>query len=306
MSWVIIALGAAAVLAGVSIVDKTMLQNYVRTHVSLLLLIALFQGFVGVGLVATLVWTEEVTASAVAWALFSGSLFGFGGLFLIYVLSSQEVSRTVPIAQSAPIFAAILGFLFLGESLSPIHWLAVLVTASGAVLLSVRHDEEHRGVFLHRSLLLLMAGSVITAAGLVTGKVPLDILSVPLTHGFRSLGLSLVLLVASIFNTEARQEVASLVRGHSEGLWLVAFSELVLVSGGFILLLWAISIGSVGLVTAIGATRSLFVLLYSTVLTLGFRDILGENVTPRAVTVKLVSVALIVMGVGAIALGEDI
>ena len=178
----------------------------------------------------------------------------------------------------------------------------MLVTASGAALLSVRHDEEYRRIFLHSSFFLLMAASVITAAGQVTGKVPLDTLSVPLTHGFRSLGISSVLLVASVFNAKARQDVAYLVRSRSRGLWLVAFSELVLVSAAFMLFLWAISIGPVGLVTAIVATRSLFVLLYSTALTLRFRDILGEQITPGAMTVKFISVALIVAGVGAIAL----
>ncbi len=302
MSWVIIALGAAAVMAIANIVDKAILQNYVRTHVSLQLLIGMFQGVVGVALVASLVWTEEFTASAVAWAFFSGSLLGFGGLLLIYVLNSQEVSRTIPVVQSAPIFAAIMGYLFLGESLSPIQWLAVLVTASGAVLLSVRHDKEYRRVFVHNSLFLLTAVSIFSAAGLVTGKMPLDTLSVPLTHGFRSLGLSSVFLIASFSNTKARHDVARLVRSRSRGLLLVSISELVVVSVGFMLLLWAISMGPVGLVTAIMATRSFFVLLYGTVLTLGFRDILGEQVTPGVLIVKFVSIALIVTGVGTIAL----
>ena len=302
MSWVIMALGSAAVTAGINIVDKAILQNYVRTHSTLLIFIGLFQGSVGISLVASFLWLEHANAEAAIWALFSGSLFGLGGLFFIYVLSSQEVSRAVPISQSAPIFAAILGHLFLGESLNIIQWLAIAVTVLGASLLSTRRYDGSVGTSIHSSLPLLLLSSFLTAAGQVSGKVPLDTMSVPLTHGFRCIGLSTVLMTGSGFNSKARREVLDLLANRSLWLWLLAFSELVLVSVGFMLFLWAISQGQVGLVTAILASRSIFVLIYSTGLTLGIKNILGENVTLRAIAIKCISVMFIVVGVAAIAI----
>jgi drug/metabolite transporter (DMT)-like permease len=302
LSWVIIALAASAVMAGINIVDKTMLQHYVRTHFTLFLLIGLFQTIIGLILVTIFIWSSPIAIRPVIWAFFSGSLFGLGGICLISVLRSQEVSRTVPIAQSAPIFAAILGYLFLGENLNSIQWLAVLVTASGALLLSVRKGSGYAGIFLHSSVVILLVSSFLTASGQVTGKVPLETLSVPLTQGFRALGVSSVLLLASMFRKDARLDVIFLVSSRSKGLLVLAFSEIVLVTTGFMLFLWAISLGPVGLVTAIGATRSIFVLIYSTAITIGAKDFLGENITPKTIAVKLTSVALIVSGVAAIAI----
>jgi len=302
LSWIVIALASAAVWGSVSIADKMILQNYVRSHVTLQLLIAILQGAVGIVFVAAFAWPGSIVTADTLWALLSGAFFGVGGLFLLYVLNSQEVSRAVPVTQTAPLFASIIACLFLDEALTVIQWQAVIVTVAGAVLLSVHRDVEYRRLFLHRSFFLLMAASVIIAGGQVIGKVPLDTLSVPLVHGLRSLGLSAVFLGASLFNRDAQHDLMRLIRSRSPGLALVTFSELVLVTIAFLLFLWALSKGQVGLVSALAATRSLFVLLYSTLLSLRSKELLGERVTPSALAVKLASITLIVAGVGAITL----
>ncbi|MFC1935586.1 EamA family transporter [Chloroflexota bacterium] len=300
MSWIVIALASAAVSGGVSIVDKVFLQNYARSHVTLWLLIAILQGTVGIVFVAAFAWSGSIASTDTLWALLSGVIFGFGGLFLLYVLNSQEVSRAVPVTQTAPIFAAIIAYFFLAEALTASQWLAVVVTVVGAVLLSMRRDVEYRRLFLHPSFFLLMAASVIFAVGQVIGKVSLDTLSVPLVHGLRSLGLSAVFLAASLSNRDAQHDLMRLIRSRSPGLALVTFSELVLVTVAFLLFLWALSKGSVGLVSALAATRSLFILVYSTLLSLRFRGLLGERVIPSVLAIKLASIILIVAGVTAI------
>ena len=300
LSWIVIALASAAIWGGVSIVDKVFLQNYARSHVTLWLLIAITQGFVGIVFVAVFAWTGSIVSTDALWALLSGVIFGFGGLFVLYVLNSQEVSRVIPVTQTSPIFAAIIAYLFLSEALTVTQWLAVVVTVTGAVLLSVRRDVEYRRLFLHRSFFLLMAASVIMAGAQVISKVPLDTLSVPLVHGLRCLGLSALFLVSSFSNREAQHDMMRLIRSRSPGLALVTFGELVLPTAASMLFLWALSKGPVGLVSALTSTRSVFILLYSTLLSLQFRALLGERVTPGALAVKLVSIILIVAGVAAI------
>lgn len=93
-----------------------------------------------------------------------------------------------------------------------------------------------------------------------------------------------------------------MVRSRSKGLALVGFGEIGLTTVAILLFLWALSTGPVGLVSALGSTRSLFVLLYSTILSLRFRDLLEERVTRGVLGVKVASVTLIVVGVGAITL----
>ena len=88
-----------------------------------------------------------------------------------------------------------------------------------------------------------------------------------------------------------------MIQKRSPGVGLVLVSELGLVNGSFLLLLWAISSGPVGLVTALVSTRSVFVLLYSTTLSLRFKGLLAEKVTSKLIVFKLFSITLIIIGV---------
>ncbi len=301
MSWVVIALLGAAVAGMINILDKTLLFRYLRSPLTLPFLIGVAQGSVGTIMALAVTWPETATASSVGWSLLSGALWGLSAWFLLRVLYSQEVSRTIPVYQTFPIFAALLAVVFLGEDLSSVHWVAILATVAGAVLISLRLDQGYHSLFLHRSFFLLMLGSTIAAAAHITSKVALDDLPVLNTHALRSLGLSGILLLGA-FRPVALREVRDLVRQRSPAFAILGMNEVVLASTSMILTLWALSLGPVSLVTTLVATRSFFVLLYSTVLALRFTGFLGEETSARSLAVKVVSTSLIVAGVAAIAL----
>jgi drug/metabolite transporter (DMT)-like permease len=70
-----------------------------------------------------------------------------------------------------------------------------------------------------------------------------------------------------------------------------------------LLSLWATSLGPVSLVSALSATSSFFLLVYSTLLGLRFKGLLGEEITRRAIAVKGLAITLIMVGVATISLG---
>jgi len=296
LSWLIIALLGSIIGAAIHVVDKTVLEHYVKTYVSFLLIIAIFQGTVGLVIIGSLVWIENLDIYSCSVAIISGSIFGFSGVAFLRILNTQEVSRVVPVVQTAPIFAALLGMMFLGERLDNVQWLAILITAFGAILLSIRKSGSS-SVTLHGSLLILLLASCAQALARVTGKIPLEELSIPMTHGFQSLGLSSAMFIASVFNKTARNDVINIWQFHKKRLALIATSEIGFVTASFLLFLWAISLSPVGLVTAVYATRSVFLLVYSTFLTLIFGNILREDISFKAISTKAMSVTLIVSGV---------
>jgi len=301
LSWIALALCGAAVAGMINILDKTLLFRYLRSPLTLPFLIGVAQGTIGIIMVLAVTWPETATASSVGWSLFSGALWGLSAWFLLRVLYSQEVSRTVPVYQTFPIFTALLAVVFLGEDLSVVHWIAIVATVAGAVLISLRLDQGYRSLLLHRSFFLLMLGSGIAAAAHVTSKVALDDLPVLNTHALRSLGLSGVLLLGAL-RPAALRDVRGLLRQRSPAFAILGMNEVVLASSSMLLTLWALSLGPVSLVTTLVATRSFFVLLYSTALALRFTGFLGEETSARTLVVKIVSTSLIVAGVAAIAL----
>ena len=301
MSWIAIALIAAAVSAVVSIFDKTVIHRYATTPLTLPLIIGIAQTAVGLTVLAVVGTPPEATAQAVGWAIGSGVLFGLGGQLLILTLFTQEVSRTIPVYQTFPVFAALIAVVFLDEVVTPVQWVAIGATVAGAVALSVRTDAGYRRLFLHRYFFVLMVGSVLTGAAQVAGKAAVDELPLLFTHGLRMLSLGMVFLA---FNLRAAplREVAGFVRERSPALLFVGTNELLTANVSLLLILWALSLGPVSLVSALVGTRALYVVLYSTGLALVWKGALGEETSRQAVAVKVGATLVIVAGVAGIAL----
>ena len=237
-------------------------------------------------------------------ALVSGAILGISVQFLMLVLYSNEVSRSIPVFLSYPIFTAIYAFFFLGEGLGAVEWTAVVVVVAGAVLISFRPGRTSiRSILLGRAFVLLMLGSAIHGSAHIFGKVAVDELPVLFTHALRSLGLGGVFLAFNL-RSGSVDDVRTFVRTRSPALRFVAVNELVIATVGLLLLLWALALGPAALVTALSGARAFFLVVYSTALALVWKGALGEVTTPGVIAVKLLSTGLIVAGVAAIALGS--
>ena len=299
-SWVAVALLSASVSALVSIFDKTIIYRYARSPLTLPLLIGFAQTSIGVAVFAGVRVPEAATLENTGIALLSGAIFGLSGQLLMRVLYVQEVSRTIPVTQTAPIFVALIALTFLDESISLLQWAAIVATVVGAASLSLRTGAGSGTIVLNRAFYLLMLGALIQAVANVTGKIAVDELPVLYTHAMRSLGLGGIFLIVN-----ARPAPWRDIRGYfvqrSPALLFVGFNELVVANAGLLLMLWALSLGPVSLVTALLGTRAMFVVVYSTGLALIWNGALGEETTRGALAVKVGSACLIVAGVAAIA-----
>ena len=298
MSWVAISLIAASVTAMISIFDKTII-GYARSQLTLPLLIGFSQTTIGIVVVSFVIASNSAKWDGVIWSLISGALFGLGGQLHIRILFSREVSRTIPITETSPIFASLIAVTFLGEFLTVIQWTAIVTTVIGAALLSLRTDSEYSKIFLDSSFYLLMLGAFIMAISNVTSKIALDDLPILFTHGLRMLALGIVFLAFNL-RTAPWEDVRSLLTKRSPALLIVSLNEIVIANVGLVLTLWALSLGSVSLVTALLGTRAFFVVAYSTLVAVVWRGALGENITPSTIAVKIVSTVLIVSGVAVI------
>lgn len=61
------------------------------------------------------------------WAALSGILHGVYILCLSRAYSNQDISYVYPIARSAPAFVPVFAYFFLGETLSPLTWIAIVI-----------------------------------------------------------------------------------------------------------------------------------------------------------------------------------
>mgnify|MGYP001231296265 CR=1 FL=1 len=300
MSWITLALLGAAVISIANISDKTVIHRYAKHPLTVPLLIGIAGTISGTisFIIAGIPGTATIETNGVA--LVSGAFWGLSGVIMIRVLFNQEVSRTIPVTQSSPIFAALLSMAFLGEEISWLQWLGILLTVVGSVLISL-HIRDVGTIFLDKSFYLLMLSALAFGASNVIGKYVLDELPVLYTHGLRMLGFGTVFLVFTL-RTVSWNEVKGLFNNRSPALVLVGINEFITANVGLLLLLVALSKGPASLVIALMGTRSLFVIIYSTVITLIWQGSIGEQLSLRTILLKTFSGALIVLGITAIAI----
>ena len=298
MSWIAITLLGAVVLGLVGVLDKAFIHHYARSLRTLPMLIGLSHIPIAAVFIAVSP-LDSLTFGAVAWGLAAGLFGGLSAVVFFRVMARREVSRTIPVVQTFPIFVAPAAVLFLGESLRLLDWAAILVTVLGAVMMSVRQDAGGRGFAIDNAFYQLLGASLLMAGMNLAAKQALGTLPVLLVHAIRSIGVSIVLL-AFTFRAEPIVELRGMIRERSPALAVFGVNEFVVVNTGMVLNLWATSLGPISLVAALSASSSLFLLLYSTLLGLQFRGMLGEQVTPRAVTAKALATILIVIGIATI------
>ena len=82
MSWILVALGSAAVTALVSISDKTVIHRYARSPMTLPLLIGFAQTSVGIFVLGLTGFPDNVTLTGSLYALLSGVFLVSAGLYL--------------------------------------------------------------------------------------------------------------------------------------------------------------------------------------------------------------------------------
>ena len=137
MTWLIIALASSACLGLISISDKVVFQKYVRTPLSLILVIGIIELIVGVIMLIVSGIPTKTSIYSNLIAIISGALIAFAILLLQKVLYTREVSRTVPITQSSPIFTALVALIMLGESISSQQWLGIITAVLGLSLIHI-------------------------------------------------------------------------------------------------------------------------------------------------------------------------
>ena len=305
MSWITVAILAAATSAVVNCFDKRIMHGYVSSPFTMPLLVGIAQMLLGAGILIFVKNPDGFSLWPYLSAFSSGIFFGFSGLIMIWLMFRNEVSRIVPIVQTFPVFTVLIAFIFLGEQLTIVQLLAILLTVLGGIVVSVRYQPGLAETSLiNKSFAPLILSSFLLSVGYLAGKIAVSSLPILITHGLRSLGLVPLFLGFGI-RKESVEDVKGLIKRRTIAVPLVAFNELICANCSLLLTVWAISMGPVSLVSAVVSTRSLFLLVYTTILGLISREFLGEEISLVSILLKLLAILMIVAGIGILFLSES-
>jgi len=300
VTWLPIAISAAAITAVVSILDSHLITKRFPSLAAFLAPIGILHFVVGLVVIAVNPLPEGTGAGVMAVAFASSVVRVAGALLMLRTMRSEEVSRIMPVVNTFPIFVALLAVPVLGEVLGWLEWLAIIITVSGAVLISAQRDSESKGVRLRKSFVTLMISSILFGTANIGSKYALDHISFWSMYGINAVCLGGIFLIFSLRPSVLREIKHMEQRGKALGL--TAFNETIAIVG-FVMSFWAMKQGPVSLVSTILGTRPAFVFVFALALSFFFPAVLGERLSRGIIATKIVSIGLIIGGVTLLTLG---
>jgi drug/metabolite transporter (DMT)-like permease len=229
---------------------------------------------------------------------FSGTLYMGAMLFYLRALQSEEASVVAPFFQAAPLFGFALGYLVLGETLSPGQMAGGALIVGGTVLVSLRAAPQRTGAatkFNGRLAALMLACALSLAVSSLIFKVfALRDEFWPTTFwmfvGEALFGAAL-LAVASY-----REEFVALLRQNPGAVLSInAANELINLAGG-LGTRFALVLAPLSLVQAVGSTTTLFVFGIGVVLSVFFPALGRESLSRRELLHKGLAAVLVAAG----------
>jgi drug/metabolite transporter (DMT)-like permease len=304
--WAIFAIGAYFLLAVNGVADKFLLTKAVKHPIAyafyvgitgpLTFLLAVF-GIIGnyfhIGFLSNEFTLLFLTPGQTLVAIIGGICFPFALYFSYKAIQQTSISRIMPIQGGlVPVFTLTLAYFILGERLDEKHFIAFAFLVLGAVLISFK---KKRGQWHAIAFGNAVISSFLFAASLTLEKYAFN-------HSNFSSGLiwtRLGFFVASVSFLafpKSREYIFNAPKETTAGNKFVYLAARVTGGASGYLQNFAIRIGSVTMVNALQGTQYMFILLFTSVLSVKFPKILKEDVSSQKIVQKLISVVLIGIG----------
>jgi drug/metabolite transporter (DMT)-like permease len=219
----------------------------------------------------------------------------FAVLLYFYALQKDEASYVVPFYQTIPIFAFILGYFFLGETISFFQGLASVIIIIGALVLSfefglgkIRFKKDVVPLMLGASLLYAVNGVVFKFIAVNEGFWP--------STFWGLIGKIILGFVFLAFIPKYRLQFLTMMKeGKVAVLGLNSLSESFFIVGEAVTQ-YATLLAPVALVLLVNSFQPLFVFIIGIALTLLFPKIGRESLTKKSLIQKILGIGLILIG----------
>jgi transporter family protein len=286
MLWIFFTLVAAFLWAIVNILDKFIITNKVKDPILATIFSGIATFFLFI-LVSLIVGNIFLSIKVIIIAALAGVSYNIAVWLYYIVLSKEEVSKYVPIIATAPIFVTIFAFCFLGERLSFLQYLGIIIIVLGAILIGVKKNSYK--LTLGTSFLVAISAAIFFALRNIFIKFATpeaNIWSILFWVGIG--GISSIFLFLLF-------QPASLKRIKTKDIFLFVLIG-VITAIAFFIFTKALSIGSVSLVSGLVNVELLFVFFMATFLSIFYSKIIKEKISKKIIAQKLFAIIIIIVG----------
>jgi drug/metabolite transporter (DMT)-like permease len=229
-------------------------------------------------------------------------LFVSAVMYLVFLWSyfkameNDEASIVIPFFQLIPVFAFILGYFFLGETITKIQFFAMFLILAGATVLSFEIDEENKFKLRRNTVLFMILSSFASAIDSVIYKYVIlqeDFwISSFWTYIFIGF-IGAVILVT--FKVYRRDFLYILKHNSSKIIGLNVLNEGLSIVGN-LAITFATLLAPVALVLLANAYQPVFVLIIGILLTIFFPKIVSEKIQLKHLIQKILVIGVMLIG----------
>lgn len=295
MSWIFYALLAPALWAAVNHIDKYIISKYFKEiPATLLVLFTSATAGLGAVLISFFVPIGTITFSQALWIILGGMIFVAAYIPYVYALKDDEASLVAPLFQMVFVFSFILGFLFLGEKLSFMQFVASIFIVAGAVTLSVDLDSSVRKLRSKTFFRMILASFLIALNMLIFKMIALES-SFWVTTFWEYVGAFLFGVLILIFSRSSRMAFFMVIKKNTVVIKWNIFNEvlnlLARLSAGF-----ASLVVPLALISLVNGIQPFFIVVYGAIIPFIFKNSEKEKFYGKYLYQKIISIILMFIG----------
>ena len=291
MEWLIYALIAPFLWAFCNVIDKFMLDKYVKDSISYQVLTSLFNS---IGVIILLL---IVSISTNFHGVFLGIIISILGVIAVIFynksLMNEEASRIVPLAYISSIFVVILAYIFLGEVFSFHKYLGIILIFIGGAMISFKRIVKKW--HFSSAVKFILISAFMWGVGSVISKYTLGFVDFYSLTFWQLMGF---LIFGPLFLSyqKIRTKFLRNIKKFNKKVFILMVFNALFYLIGLLSFLYAISIDSVSLVYAVASTQPFFIFVYMLIITKMVPKIIEEKIDKSTILLKIIAICLIFLG----------
>lgn len=298
MTWFIIALLATFLWAFANIIDEFLVKKYSSSkHGSGGLV--LFTCFIGIIMAIMIgVFTKGIFQIPIIDKLLliitGGLTIGWIILYL-YTLEIEDVSAVVPWFLTIPIFGYVLGYLFLGETLTLHQQIGSLIIILGVAVILIDFSPQKRKFKWEPALYMLIACFMVAISGVIFKFVTVEGYFW-ISSFWEYVGLGVLGIIMYFLIPKYRHEFHQMNRNGGRSIFMLNTMSEITSIGGNLLTNFALLLAPVTMVYLVGSFQPAIVLILTLISTRFFPHIMKENLSKHVLVPKIIAIIIMIIG----------
>lgn len=300
MTWFFIALAAPILWGTVSVFDKYLVAKFSRKEKEKSSGgLVLFTSFIGI-VIAALIWFFNPDVANIS--VLDKFLLILTGIFTVvwiilylFTLETEDVSTVIPWFLVTPVFGCLLGFIFLGETLSFQQIIGSLVILFGVFMISLDFTIDGKK-FKRKPVLYMLAASFLVALSGIIFKFVTVGNDFWISSFWSYFGLGLAGLFIFLFMPKYRKEFIRMNKKGGRTIFLINVASEFMTVAGNLLTNFALLLAPVAMVYLVGSFQPAFVLVLGILGTRFFPHIIKEDLNKHVFFPRVVAIGIVLIG----------